>query len=98
MEVKRKSYVNMCFDGMKKNERDLREGRPLNTSDGRDVREFEKRAMEKTEVKGDIENEGKKKKEIRELSLLRPLKDPDSIETSQFTRRLKNRGNEWRRE
>ena len=39
-----------------KEERDVREERPENTSDGREVRELEPRFMEKREMKGVIED------------------------------------------
>ena len=66
---------------MKRVERD---DRPLNTSDGREVRLFKPRSMEKGEMKGEIEGEVmEEEREIkeRERRLLSPLKVPDSIET-----------------
>ena len=65
---------------MKRNER---EDRPLNTSDGREVRELRPRLMEKKEMKGEIEDEmmEEEKKKERTRRLLSPLKAPDSIET-----------------
>ena len=35
----------------------MREDRPLNTSDGREVRELESRLVEERDTKGEIENE-----------------------------------------
>ena len=61
-----------------------REDRPLNTSDGREVREFPPKSMEEVEMKGEIEDEVmEEEREIRESQrrLLSPLKVPDSIET-----------------
>ena len=61
-----------------------REGKPSNTSDGREVRELEPRSMEEKEMKGEIEDEVvEEEREMRERSrsLLSPLKVPDSIET-----------------
>ena len=62
----------------------MREDRPSNTSDGRELRELEPRLMEEGEMKGEIEDEVmEEEREIRESSrrLLSPLKVPDSIET-----------------
>ena len=45
----------------------MREDRPLNTSDGREVRELESRLMEEREMKGEIEDEVmEEEREIRE--------------------------------
>ena len=62
----------------------VREDRPSNTSDGREVKGFPPRSMEEGEMKGEIEDEVmEEESEIREITrrLLSPLKDPDSIET-----------------
>ena len=64
--------------------RDLREDKPSNTSDGREVRELESRLMEEREMKGEIEDEvmeEEREKGERARRLLSPLKVPDSIET-----------------
>ena len=45
------------WNGNEEMKRDLREERPSNTSDGRDVRELEARLMEEREIKGEIEYE-----------------------------------------
>ena len=55
-----------------------REDRPLNTSDGRDLRELLLRYIEKREVE-DVKMEEEKEKRSRRLLSL--LKVPDSIET-----------------
>ena len=61
----------------------MREERPLNTSDGREVRGLEPRSMKEREKKGEIEDEVmKEEREKRERRLLSPLKAPDSIKTS----------------
>ena len=58
----------------------MREERPSNTSDGRDVRELEPRLMEEGEVKGEIEDEVKgEEREIRERT-----KVVESIESPRF--------------
>ena len=57
-----------------------REDRPLNTSNGREVRELEARLMEEREMKGEIEDEVmKEERKIRysKQRLLSPLKTPD---------------------
>ena len=60
--------------------RDLREDRPSNTSDGREVRGLEARFMEEGEMKGEIENEVmEEEREIRE-----PTKADESIESPKF--------------
>ena len=43
----------------------MREDRPLNTSDGREMREFKQRTMKEREMKG--ETEGEVMKEEREM-------------------------------
>ena len=46
--------------------RDVREDRPSNTSDGRDLRELESRWIEERKVKGETEDEGDGGKEENE--------------------------------
>lgn len=58
----------------------MREDRPSNTSDGREVRELETRWMEEGEMKGEIEDEVmEEEKEIRERT-----KVVESIESPRF--------------
>ena len=60
--------------------RELREDRPLNTSNGREVRELESRWMEEREMKGEIEDEViEGESEIREIT-----KVVESIESPRF--------------
>ena len=58
----------------------MREDRPSNTSDGREVRELEPRLMEKGDMKGEIEDEVMEEKmEVRERT-----KTVESIESPRF--------------
>ena len=58
----------------------MREDRPSNTSDGREVRELESRRMEEGEMKREIENEVmEEEREIRERT-----KVVESIESPRF--------------
>ena len=61
--------------------RDLREDKPSNTSDGREVRELEPRSMtEERDMKGEIEDEVmEEEREMRE-----PNKAVESIESPRF--------------
>ena len=60
--------------------RDEREDRPLNTSDGREVRELEPRLMKEGEVKGEIEDEViEEEREMKESA-----KVVESIESPRF--------------
>ena len=60
--------------------RDLREERPSNTSDGREVRELEPMSMEKREMKGGIEDEVMmEEREMREI-----MKVVQSIKNTRF--------------
>ena len=58
----------------------MREDRPSNTSDGREVRALESRRMEEGEMKGEIEDEVmEEEREIRERT-----KVVESIESPRF--------------
>ena len=58
----------------------MREDRPSNTSDGRELRELEPRSMEEREMKGEIEDEVMEEEgEIREIK-----KVVESIESPRF--------------
>ena len=58
----------------------MREDRPSNTSDGREVRELEPRRMDERETKGEIEDEVmEEEREAREFT-----KVVESIESPRF--------------
>ena len=60
--------------------RELREDKPSNTSDGREVRELETRLIEEREMKGEIEDEVmEEEREMREIT-----KVVQSIESPRF--------------